>query len=211
MSARVSMKSETQSYPNPHPRAALLCLHPATASLHGSPALVDMLDGLMPASTSLTYFLSLVHPLDREQVQACFDQAVQAVPYINFAARLMLSADARHVHYVAHANQASEGLQYLGVLTDDTEFQRQAQEILRLRRQVEVLSQTSSRGEAATTITNELRQPLTAIGLSAGAVKQWLQHAQPDLAEVDAAVQQVQHDVERAERILRNADALMAG
>jgi len=194
-----------------HPRTAMLCLHPATASLHGSPALVDMLDGALPASTSLMYFLSLVHPGDRERVQACFDQAAQAVSYIDFAARLMLREGARHVHYVAHASQTSEGVRYVGVLTDDTEHQRQAQEILRLQRQVEALSRTSSRGEAATAITHEIRQPLTAIGLSAGAVKQWLQHAQPDMAEVDAAVRQVQHDVERAERILRNADALMAG
>ena len=194
-----------------HPRTAMLCLHPVTASLRGSPALADMLDCLMPTSTTLTYFLSLVHPLDREQVQACFDQAAQAVPYIDFAARLILRNGVRHVHYVAHASQAIDGLQYLGVLTDDTEQQRQAQEILRLQRQVNALSRTSSKGEAATAITHEIRQPLTAIGLSAGAVTQWLRQARPDLAEVHAAVQQVQHDVERAERILRSADALMAG
>jgi signal transduction histidine kinase len=204
------MSSRTRKLTRPH--TAMLCLHPATALLHGSPAVLDMLDGAVQEALSLTHFLNLVHPLDREQVQACFDQAAQGVPYIDFAARLMLHKEVRHVRYVAHASHpAGEGLQYLGVLTDDTEQQRQSQEILRLQRQIEALSQISSRREAATAITHEIRQPLTAIGLSAGAVKQWLRQAQPDLAEVDAAVQQVQHDVARVERILRNADALMAG
>lgn len=95
------------------------------------------------------------------------------------------------------------------ILVREKARQRERDTMRQMEAQLEAWSRTSTLGALAAAVAHEIRQPLAAIGASAGAAQRWLSRTEPDHGEVDQAVQQIQHDVERAERILRGVASLV--
>ena len=71
--------------------------------------------------------------------------------------------------------------------------------------------QLSTAAGVVDTISNELNQPLCAITANADAIGSLLEQPRPDLAEVQAALDDIVGDAKRASDTLRNAQRLLAG
>ncbi|WP_197488175.1 sensor histidine kinase [Bordetella ansorpii] len=187
----------------------MLCLFPLEDGWHGSPSAADMLGGIHLPTTHPEQLLALVHQDDRAAVARALDQARLGAPCIGFSARVgARRGSPRHLRYAAHARRTPAGtLEYVGILLDETAQMRSKEDLRHLQAQLEALSRSSTLGKLAAAIAHEMRQPLAAIGIGAGAAQRWLDRSPPDYAEAASSMKSIQRDSLRAQGVL---DSIMA-
>ncbi|MDT6963347.1 MULTISPECIES: sensor histidine kinase [Cupriavidus] len=78
-----------------------------------------------------------------------------------------------------------------------------------LQEQVVHLARVATLGTLAASIAHEIRQPLTAIRIEAGAIQRWMGRPVPATDEVTEGIARIQEQSERAERVIRSLRALM--
>ena len=78
-----------------------------------------------------------------------------------------------------------------------------------LQEQMVHLARVATLGTLAASIAHEIRQPLTAIRIEAGAIQRWMNRDSPVAEEVTEGIQRIQEQSERAERVIRSLRALM--
>jgi signal transduction histidine kinase len=88
------------------------------------------------------------------------------------------------------------------------ERERAVAEIRRLREEMSQTSRFATMGELTASLAHELNQPLGAVLSNAQAARRFLGAKKPDLAEVQAAIEEIIHDNSRAVETLHNVRAL---
>lgn len=78
-----------------------------------------------------------------------------------------------------------------------------------LQAQMVHLARVATLGTLAASIAHEIRQPLTAIQIEAGAIERWMHHDTPAACEITEGIQRIREQSERAERVIRSLRALM--
>jgi len=78
-----------------------------------------------------------------------------------------------------------------------------------LQEQMVHLARMATLGTLSASIAHEIRQPLTAIRIEAGAIQRWLNRDAAATDEVSEAIQRIQEQSERAEQVIRSLRALM--
>jgi signal transduction histidine kinase len=95
-----------------------------------------------------------------------------------------------------------------GIFGNAFERQRVEAEIRRLSEELRRVSQTVTMGELTASLAHELNQPLGAILNNARAARRLLKSKSPDLAEVDAALDDIIRDDARAVAIVKDVRAM---
>ena len=102
------------------------------------------------------------------------------------------------------------GGQGVAFVLDLTERKRAEQERERLRADLAYMSQITTMGELAASLTHEIKQPIAAAAINAGACLQWLQSEPPDIGEArEAASRMVKAVSDTANIIDRNRSLYM--
>lgn len=78
-----------------------------------------------------------------------------------------------------------------------------------LQEQMVHLARVATLGTLAASIAHEIRQPLTAIRIEAGAISRWMNRDSPVAAEVTEGIRRIQEQSERAERVIASLRAMM--
>lgn len=92
---------------------------------------------------------------------------------------------------------------------DITEWKRLELERKQLQEEVVFLNRATEMGQLVAALAHELAQPMTAILANAQAALQIASKAEPDLAEICAALRDVVEDDQRARTVLNNVRALL--
>ncbi|GJG94243.1 sensor histidine kinase [Cupriavidus pauculus] len=78
-----------------------------------------------------------------------------------------------------------------------------------LQEQMVHLARVATLGTLAASIAHEIRQPLTAIRIEAGAISRWMNRDSPVADEVTEGLRRIQEQSERAERVIASLRAMM--
>ncbi len=97
----------------------------------------------------------------------------------------------------------------IAVIEDLTANKQMEDDIRRQRGQLEHLSRVSSMGELTAALAHELNQPIAAIVASAQAARRFLTQEQPDLPEVQEALDDIAEDGQRAGEVIHRMRALL--
>lgn len=190
------------------PDTALLRLCPDDLRLQGAEDASRLLQGLDLGTARTGHLEALLHADDRTPWRHAVEQARGGVSPISCTLRLTRpDGSLRHLRYTAHRDEQAQ--HYVGVLSDETARLRERDELRLLQSQVEALSRASTLSALASAIAHEIRQPLAAIGINAGAAQRWLDRTPSNPDEAAQAVKLIQRDVDRAEHILRGVTALV--
>ena len=93
--------------------------------------------------------------------------------------------------------------------SNDITARRQAQEALReAQEDLARVNRVMLLSELTSSIAHEVKQPLSAISMSAGAAMRWLVTVPPHLDEANAALERIAKDCERASEIISRVSAL---
>jgi signal transduction histidine kinase len=154
------------------------------------------------------------HPEDRMRHRQIIDRAAkEGCEYIAEHRLLMADGSVKHVRAVAHrlTREDSEGLVFVGAITDITERKRAEEERERLR-QLEAdlahINRVSMMGELTASLAHEIKQPLAAANIAANACMRWLCRDPPDEKEACAAASAMVAAVTRAAGIVDRVRSL---
>jgi C4-dicarboxylate-specific signal transduction histidine kinase len=160
-----------------------------------------------PTLPDVARVLRRTHPEDRPLVQRVIDFASQERRGFDLELRLLMPAGSvKHLRVVAHL--ATNGLEFVGAVTDVTEGKR-AQEALRTSQaELAHISRVMTMGELAASIAHEVNQPLAGIAANGNACIRWLAGARPNLEEAREAAQRIVRDAKRAAEVIARIRAL---
>jgi signal transduction histidine kinase/CheY-like chemotaxis protein len=155
---------------------------------------------------TLDLVLERTHPEDRPLVRRVMDSAIEARKEFDFEHRLLMPDRAvKHIRVVAHPSPGSE---FLGAVTDITEF-KQSQEALRTSQaELAHVARLMTMGELAGSIAHEVNQPLSAIVASGSACIRWLAATVPNLPEARQAAERIVRDAKRAGDVIQRIRAM---
>src|SRR5271166_874880 len=109
---------------------------------------------------------------------------------------------------VLRDGQHSGGLALVSDITDRKRAEQEREKLRQLEADLAHINRVSMLGELAASISHDLKQPLTAISLSANTSLRWLKRDQPDLDEVRAATERIVQDGTRATDIIERLRSL---
>jgi signal transduction histidine kinase len=92
---------------------------------------------------------------------------------------------------------------------DVTAAKRTAEEVRQALVEIAHLDRVAAVGELASSLAHELNQPLSAILANAQAARRWLGGASPDLGEIQAVLDDIVADDQRAAEVIRRIRALL--
>lgn len=174
----------------------------------------NSLDGYVDIDSHVTLpeFLTLVHPADRDRVQAELQSAaVEPTPYeLEFRA---LRTDGSYGWIVSRGmprlDAGGRMLSMLGINVDVSERRAEAAQIRQQRDELAHLSRVAMVGELSGAVAHELNQPLTAILCNAQAAQRLLRHASPDEVGLDEILRDIVSENKRAGEIIRRLRELL--
>lgn len=146
--------------------------------------------------------LNAVHPDDREAARAALHPTAVSDRLTDTEFRIMQPAGGISWMRARVRAEPDDPAQISGTLTDITELKRAESEIAEQRRELAHLMRVSMLGELSGGIAHELTQPLTAILSNAQAARMLMRSAEPDLAEIAAAIDDIIQEDNRAGEVI---------
>jgi PAS domain S-box-containing protein len=147
----------------------------------------------------------LIHPEDRERTQAQLAGLATGRGSPHFEHR-MLSKDGSY-HWLSWRGVPDRGFIY-AVARDISNIKRTQQQLHVLQRQLAHVSRQTTLGAMTASIAHEIKQPLAVIVMSANAGLRWLKRPDPDLKEIQAALEQVVRDGHRINDVIGSVRAM---
>ena len=157
------------------------------------------------------FWVSHVHPDDREWVTALSAKAIQEHRMHDFDYRMVV-ADGRTVwlrNIVKVLVENGNPTELVGVTVDISERKRAEFEAAQLRHQLTHVGRVTSLGELAATLAHELNQPLGAIVSNAEAARLFLDRVPPSIDELRAILEDIERDGQRAGAIVHRVRLLL--
>jgi two-component system, LuxR family, sensor kinase FixL len=152
------------------------------------------------------FFERWVHVADRDRVVEAFSHMdASGVPLdIEYQVSLR-DGRVRHLHHIAQAVTDVSGriTKHVGTMHDVTDRRHAEDEARQLQERLTHFSRLSTMGEMAAGLAHEINQPLSAIATYAQASQRFLKQPEPDIAEVVAALEQINTQALRAGEVIR--------
>jgi C4-dicarboxylate-specific signal transduction histidine kinase len=115
----------------------------------------------------------------------------------------------KHIHIKALAvRDEAGGIEFVGAVMDVSAIRLAERELHKTRTDLAHVTRVTSLGELTASIAHEVNQPLSAVITNAAACQSWLDHEQPDLAEVRTALERIIRDGTRAGEVIRRIRTL---
>ncbi len=151
-----------------------------------------------------------VHPDDADAFQQVVGRASKdAQDYAHEYRLRMPDERVKHVHVVARALRDEAGeVEFVGSVMDVSAIRLAEGELHKTRTDLAHVMRVTSLGELTASIAHEVNQPLGAVLINAEACLSWLDHAQPNLGEAQAALERIIRDGTRAGEVIRRIRAL---
>jgi PAS domain S-box-containing protein len=166
----------------------------------------------VPVGTKIRYraFLRMVHPDDRDYVDANWQTAQKGAP-TEIEYRTVIGGNTRWIRTKVAVELTSEGrpLVARGIVQDISDRKKSEEEAAWLRHELAHAARISTVGELGQNLAHEVNQPLAAIVANAEAGLLLLKEPQPDLAEVQEALKDIVSDQKRAEAVVRRIRSLV--
>jgi PAS domain S-box-containing protein len=166
----------------------------------------------VPAESKLSYraFLQIVHPDDREYMDAMWQAALKGVPF-DIEYRVIVDDKTKWIRSRVEVEFDSKGLLVVakGIVQDVSERKKSEEEAARLRRDLAHVTRVATIGELGHNIAHEVNQPLAAIAANAEAVMRLLKETEPDLEEVREALGDIVSDQKRASEVVQRIRTLV--
>lgn len=147
-----------------------------------------------------------VHPGDRKRVAAEFARMDAGKSALDIEYQVVLrDGTVKHLHHLAQAVFGPDGRvqKYVGTIHDITDRRRAEDEARVLQERLTHFSRLSTMGEMAAGLAHEINQPLSAIATYAQACQRLIRQADPDVADVIAALEQINAQALRAGEVIR--------
>jgi C4-dicarboxylate-specific signal transduction histidine kinase len=146
-----------------------------------------------------------VHPADRARVLEAFRRLDASGMPLDIEYQVILrDGRIRHLHHIAQSVRDASGVQkHVGTIHDVTDRRRAEDEARQLQDRLTHFSRLSTMGEMAAGLAHEINQPLSAIATYAQACHRFLKQPEPDLADVVAALEQINAQALRAGEVIR--------
>ncbi|WP_456635441.1 ATP-binding protein [Bradyrhizobium sp. USDA 10063] len=163
-----------------------------------------------PATTpTLELVLQRMHPEDREFVQQNVEQASRDGVDFDHEARLVMPNGAvKHIRALAHAVKDSDGLEFIGAVTDVTAAKQAEAALNDAQADLAHATRVITLGELTSSIAHEVNQPLAAIMSNGEACLRWLDRGTPGLEHARRSVEWIVKDVSRAAEVIGRVRAL---
>ncbi len=166
----------------------------------------------VPAGSKLGYteFLRLVHPDDREYVDAIWQAALEGSPF-DTEYRVVIDTHTRWIKSMAEVEVDRRGRPRFvkGIVQDISERKKSEENAARLRHDLAHMARVSTVGELSQNLAHEVNQPLAAIVVNAEAALRLLAEPEPDVAEVREALGDIVADQKRARDVVQRIRALV--
>jgi PAS domain S-box-containing protein len=160
----------------------------------------------LPFDSRLNYqsFMRLIHPDDRERVNASWQAAREGKPF-DLEHRILFGDAVKWVRakFELEFDKTGKPRTATGIVQDITARKNTKEEASRFRRQLAHVSRVYTVGELSQNLAHEINQPLAAIMANAEASKQLLTGERPDLAEVHEALDDIMTDNQRAQAVIQ--------
>ncbi|MFZ0133601.1 MAG: ATP-binding protein, partial [Desulfobacterales bacterium] len=166
----------------------------------------------VPAGSKLGYaeFLRLVHPDDRDYVDAIWQAALGGAPF-DAEYRVSVGSHTRWIKSMAEVefDRLGRPLLVKGIVQDISERKKSEENAARLRHDLAHMARVSTVGELSQNLAHEVNQPLAAIVVNAEAALRLLAEPEPDVAEVREALGDIVADQKRARDVVQRIRALV--
>jgi PAS domain S-box-containing protein len=166
----------------------------------------------VPAESKLSYraFLQIIHPDDREYVDAMWQAALKGVPF-DIEYRVIVDDKTKWIRSRVEVEFDPKGLliDAKGIVQDVSKRKKSEEEAARLRRDLAHVTRVATIGELGHNIAHEVNQPLAAIAANAEAVMRLLNESEPDLEEVREALGDIVSDQKRASEVIQRIRTLV--
>jgi len=151
-----------------------------------------------------------VHPDDIAAFRQVLERASKdGLDYAHEYRLKMPDERVKHVHVVARAFRDEAGeLEFVGSVMDVSAIRLAEHELHKTQTDLAHVMRVTSLGELTATIAHEVNQPLGAVLINAEACQTWLDHKQPNLTEVHAALERIVRDGTRAGEVIRRVRTL---
>jgi PAS domain S-box-containing protein len=151
-------------------------------------------------------WMTAVHPEDRETASRAFWRGVRSGQGFAVETRSLRAKDGT---YRWHLNQAvalrdAEGrvLRFVGTTTDIDDQKRTEEALRQAQSDLARINRMTTMGELAASLAHEICQPISGAITNANVCLRKLEHEEPDLDEVRAAVARIGRDTTRAAEII---------
>jgi two-component system sensor kinase FixL len=173
-----------------------------------SPQLFSILDIPIGSAhiSSGDYFDRWVHPSDKARVIEAFRHVDSLGAPLDIEYQIVLQdGRPRHLHHIAQAVLDASGrvVKYVGTIHDVTDRRHAEDEARQLQDRLTHFSRLSTMGEMAAGLAHEINQPLSAIATYAQACQRFLKQPDPEIADVVAALEQINAQALRAGEVIR--------
>jgi predicted ATPase/signal transduction histidine kinase len=151
-----------------------------------------------------------VHPDDSAAFQQVVERASNDGQDYAHEYRLRMPDErVKHVHVVARAFRDEAGdVEFVGSVMDVSAIRLAEHELRKTQTELAHVMRVTSLGELTASIAHEVNQPLGAVLINAEACQTWLDHEQPNLTEVHAALERIVRDGTRAGEVIRRVRTL---
>jgi PAS domain S-box-containing protein len=155
-------------------------------------------------------FMRLIHPDDRNRVNAGWQDALNEKPY-DLEHRILVGATVKWVRakFELEFDKTGQARTALGIVQDITARKQNEEEVSSFRRKLAHVSRVYTVGELSQNLAHEINQPLAAIMVNAEAGQQLLGCEPPDLAEVNMVLDDILADNRRAQAVIRRIRQLV--
>ena len=147
-----------------------------------------------------------VHPGDRAMLDEVFRELDSPGNSFDCEYRIVLDdGTTRHLHHIAQVTRDATGtaLKHIGTIHDVTDRRATEDEARQLQERLTHFSRLSTMGEMAAGLAHEINQPLAAIATYAQACQRLIRQPEPDIADVLAALEQINAQALRAGEVIR--------
>jgi PAS domain S-box-containing protein len=151
-------------------------------------------------------WMTAIHPEDREMAAKAFWEGVHSGQGFAFETR---SLSARDGTYRWHLQQAvvlrdAEGrvLKFVGTTTDIDDQKRTEEALRQAQGDLARINRVTTMGELAASLAHEVSQPISGAMTNASVCLRYLEHDDPALDEVRAAVSRIARDARRAAEVI---------
>jgi len=159
-----------------------------------------------PPVTREEFLEKWVHPADRARVLDAFHRLDAGGAPLDIEYQVVLrDGRTRHLHHIAQAVRDQDGrvLKHVGTIHDITDRRHAEDEARQLQERLTHFSRLSTMGEMAAGLAHEINQPLSAIATYAQACQRFLKQPESDIADVTAALDQINAQALRAGEVIR--------
>jgi two-component system sensor kinase FixL len=165
--------------------------------------------GVQPGDETATrdeFLERWVHPNDRKRVALEFARMGVGKSALDIEYQVVLrDGTHKHLHHLSQAVFGPDGnvQKYVGTVHDITDRRHAEDEARVLQERLTHFSRLSTMGEMAAGLAHEINQPLSAIATYAQACQRLIRQPEPDIADVLAALEQINAQALRAGEVIR--------